>query len=108
MNNNLSYDEIINRIAIFRNKRNLSARELSLRMGFSPTYFYKVENKSIILNVPTLLLALETLEVSTFEFFYQDIETFDKDTKMLDLYRSLEKDNKERIVDLMKNLKWKR
>ena len=74
-------------------------------MGFSPTYFYKVENKSIILNVPTLLLALETLEVSTFEFFYQDIETFDKDTKMLDLYRSLEKDNKERIVDLMKNLK---
>ena len=76
-------------------------------MGFSPTYFYKVENKSIILNVPTLLLALETLQVSTFEFFYQDIETFDKDTKMLDLYRSLEKDNKERIVDLMKNLKWK-
>lgn len=105
MENNLTYKEIITRIAIFRNKRNLSARELALRMGHSETYFYKVENGSIILNLPTFLEALEVLEISTYEFFYANIDNYTKDNELLTQFNNLNPDNKERIIDLMRNLK---
>lgn len=68
MENNLTYKEIVNRLSYFRVRKNLSARELALRMGHSETYFYKVENGSIVLNLPTFLSVLEVLEVSTAVF----------------------------------------
>lgn len=105
MDNNLTYKEIITRIAIFRNKKDMSARELALRIGHSETYFYKVENGSIILNLPTFLETLEALEITTEEFFYSKIDMYEKDKEMLNKIQQLSDDNKNRITDLMDNLK---
>ena len=105
MENNLTYKEIVNRLSYFRVKKNMSARELALRMGHSETYFYKVENGSIILNLPTFLSILEVLEVSTAEFFYPTPETFEIDAKTLGEFNKLSDSNRARILDLMDNLK---
>ena len=105
MENNLTYKEIITRIAIFRNKKDMSARELALRIGHSETYFYKVENGSIILNLPTFLETLEALEITTEEFFYGKIDAYEEDKNMLNKMQQLSDDNKNRITDLMDNLK---
>lgn len=105
MENNLTYKEIITRLAIFRNKKNLSARELGLRMGHSETYFYKVENESIILNLPSFLEALDVLEVSTSEFFYEDLTNYETNKEVIKLFNDLSANNQSTIIELMKNLK---
>ena len=45
--NKLTYDDVINRIGFFRNKANLSARETSLRLGYSEQFVKRIENKSL-------------------------------------------------------------
>lgn len=47
--------EILRRIGYVRNKANLSARELSLRMGMSPQYVAQLESGRIVLTVEKLL-----------------------------------------------------
>ena len=105
MNYNLSYEEIINRIGYFRNLKRMSARELGMQLGHSETYFYKVENGSIILNLPTFLEVLSILEVTTEEFFAIDIEDYKKDKEILDNFKKLNPDIKDKLLDLIKNIK---
>ena len=52
--NKLTYDDVINRIGFFRNKANLSARETSLRLGYSEQFVKRIENKSVELKELTL------------------------------------------------------
>ena len=59
--NKLTYDDVINRIGFFRNKANLSARETSLRLGYSEQFVKRIENKSVELKVSTLLAFLTLL-----------------------------------------------
>ncbi|MBQ8792106.1 MAG: helix-turn-helix transcriptional regulator, partial [Clostridia bacterium] len=54
--------DIITRIGYIRNKANLSARELSERIGMSPQYISQLENGRITLSVEKLLSILEACE----------------------------------------------
>lgn len=101
----MDYKQIIERLSMIRTRKNLSSRELGLMLGNSDTYFYKVEDGSIILNVPKLLEILEALEMSTEEFFYEDFDIYQKDKEILALVSSLSQENKETIIDLAKKLK---
>ena len=47
MPNKIDYNEIIRRIGFFRTKANLSARETSLRLGYSEQFIKRIENKSV-------------------------------------------------------------
>lgn len=69
----MNYNEIIERLSLVRTRKNLSAREFGRMLGNSDTYFYKVEDGSIIINLPKFLEMLETLEIDTEEFFYNDL-----------------------------------
>ena len=69
----MNYNEIIERLSLIRTRKNLSAREFGRMLGNSDTYFYKVEDGSIIINLPKFLEMLETLEIDTEEFFYNDL-----------------------------------
>lgn len=64
--------DIINRLGIVRNKANLSARELSLRIGMSPQYISQIENRRITLSVEKLLDILEVCDCSLEKFFSDD------------------------------------
>ena len=54
--------EILNRIGFVRNTKNLSAREVSLRIGMSPQYVAQLESGRIVLTVEKLLQILEGCE----------------------------------------------
>ncbi len=58
----------------------------------SDTYFYKVESGSIIINLPKLIDILNALEVSTEEFFYNDIENYKNDKETIELKKHLSKE----------------
>ncbi len=101
----MKMDDLTNRIGFFRNKLNLSARELSLRVGKSDTYINKVESKDFVISLPMLLNIVEALEISCAEFFSDNYTNYKQDKEILDLLKALPKDRKNSFLDLMKNMK---
>ncbi len=101
----IDYDEVINRIGYFRNKANLSMRDLSGRLGMNPQFMKTIESKQIELKVKTLLDFCDIVDISIQDFFYLGKEYNKDDKYMLDLFNSLSSDNKRTIVDLIKKLK---
>lgn len=82
--------DIINRIGYFRNKANLSARELSRRLGNDESYITRLENKHFNITITKLLDILSECNVNTEEFFsenyssYKEINLLNEKIKMLD------------------------
>ena len=101
----MNIDILVSRIGYFRNKANLSARELSLRIGKSGTYINKMECKDFTLSVPVLFDIIEALNVSCAEFFSDNYSNYQQDKEILDLLKTLPKDRKASFVDLMRNSK---
>ncbi len=101
----MEYKQIVERLSLIRTRRNLSARELGRLLGNSDTYFYKVEDGSIVLNVPKLLEILDLLENSAEEFFYQDLDRYKKDQEILEITKSLTNDELDALIVLLKRKK---
>lgn len=101
----MNMDELLQRIGYFRNKRNLSARELSLRIGKSDTYINQIESKNFKISLPVLFDILEVLEVPFAEFFSDNYVNYNQDKEILDLLGHLPEDRKKSFIDLMKNTK---
>lgn len=105
MKKKIDYDEIIYRIGYFRTKANLSARETSLRLGYSEQFMKRIENKSVELKVSTLLEFLDIVDITPQDFFYLGDNYNKEDKNVLELYNNLSADGKQTILDLMKKLK---
>lgn len=103
---NKNYDEVLNRMGYFMNKANLSARQTSLRLGFSEQFMKRIFNKSVELKVSTLLEFFDLVEITPQDFFYLGTNFNKEDKIMLDMFNSLSTDNKNTIIDLIKKLKW--
>ena len=101
----MSLDDLIFRIGYFRNKRNLSARELSLRIGKSGTYINQIESKNFTLSLPVLFDIIEVLEISFAEFFSDNYQNYQQDKEILDILNYLSAERKKSFIDLMKNTK---
>ena len=101
----IDYNDIIQRIGYFRTRANLSARETSLRLGYSEQFMKRIENKSVELKVKTLLDFCDIIEITPQDFFYLGDHYNKEDKNVLDLYNRLSSDNKQIILDLMKKLK---
>ncbi len=101
----IDYDEVINRFGYFRNKANLSARELSGRLGFNPQFVSTIESKKIELKVSTLLKFCEVVDITLQDFFYLGKDYNKEDKNLIELFSSLSTENKNTIIDLMKKLK---
>lgn len=97
--------EIINRIGYFRNKLNLSARELSLRIDKNEVYINHLESNKFNLKVSVLLDVIEALEISCDEFFSENYTNYRQDKEISDLLKKLPTERKDAFLDLMKNTK---
>ena len=95
--------EILARIGYVRNKANLSAREVSLRIGMSPQYVAQLESGRIVLTVEKLLQILDVCEFSIERFFSPNIADYNVDTQLKDLIESLPTDKKKNIIEFIKN-----
>ena len=105
MNNKITYNDIINRIGFFRNKANLSARETSLRLGYSEQFIKRIENKSVELKVKTLLDFCDIVDITPQDFFYLGDSYNKEDKNILELFNNLSLENRQMIIELMKRLK---
>ncbi len=95
--------EILSRIGYVRNKANLSAREVSLRIGMSPQYVAQLESGRIVLTVEKLLQILEVCEFPIERFFSSNIADYNIDNELKLLIESLPPDKKKNIIEFIKN-----
>ena len=56
-------------VAKIRIAKNISAYELSLRLGKDPSYIHKLENGKINVSLKTIIAISEELDVSIHDFF---------------------------------------
>ena len=94
--------EVLSRIGYVRNKANLSAREVSLRIGMSPQYVAQLESGRIVLTVEKLLQILEVCEFPIDRFFSSNIADYDIDNELKILIESLQPDKKKNIIEFIK------
>ncbi len=94
--------EVLSRIGYVRNKANLSAREVSLRMGMSPQYVAQLERGRIVLTVEKLLQILEICEFPIERFFSSNIVDYNVDNELKLLIESLPLDKKKNIIEFIK------
>ena len=100
----MTIKEIVERINYFRNLQNLSARELSLRIGKHSGYINKLESKDFNLPVEVLLQIIDELNISVDDFFGLG-NKYNKETKQLiDKFNKLNNNNKQTILDLVDKL----
>lgn len=94
--------EILTRIGYVRDKANLSAREVSQRMGMSPQYVAQLESGRIVLTVEKLLQILEICEFPIERFFSSNIADYNVDNELKSLIESLPTDKKKNIIEFIK------
>lgn len=101
----MTLKDIALRISYFRYQKQLSARELSLRIGKSPTYINQIEGGHFTLSLPTLLEIIEVLEISCEDFFADNYATSKQDKEIIEILKKLPAERKATFIDLMKNTK---
>lgn len=100
--NQVGLKDLVYRLGYFRNKRNLSAREVSLRLGYTESWYYRVEAGDINLSTATLYALMELLEITPEELFYYDVTKFEEDKEMLSLIKTMSKDEKDALCQVIK------
>lgn len=95
--------EILSRVGYVRNQANLSARELSGRMGMSPQYVAQIESGRIVLTVEKLLQILEICNFSIERFFSKDIINYNINKELENTIESLPTNKKKNLLDFLVN-----
>lgn len=94
--------EVLARIGYVRNTANLSAREVSLRMGMSPQYVAQLESGRIVLTVEKLFQILEICQFPIERFFSSNIAEYSINNELKSLIESLPLDKKQHIIEFIK------
>lgn len=94
--------EVLTRIGYVRNTKNLSAREVSLRIGMSPQYVAQLESGRIVLTVEKLLQILEVCEFPIERFFSSNIADYKVDEELKALIENLPSNKKKNIIEFIK------
>jgi len=97
--------DIINRISYLRTRANLSARELSLRIGKNEAYINRLEyRKNFEPSITVLLDIISACGSTVDEFFYYDLTQYASDTQVIALLQNCKNDNKKQaIIELLKS-----
>ena len=94
--------EIIERISIIRTKANLSARELSLRIGKNESYINRLEyRKNFAPSIAVISQIAEACGSSLEEMFYYDIDQYSKDKIIISSLKTCNDKKKNAIIDLL-------
>ena len=63
-------DFFAERIALLRNKKNVSAREVSLSIGQNGSYINRIENKLAFPSMQSFFYICEYIQITPKDFFY--------------------------------------
>ena len=93
-------NDLVIRIKQARERANLSARELSLRLNKNDSYINKVESKEFCPTIDMIFKIIECCNSTPEEFFYRDFLTYQEDKKLINYFNKLSKTQKQAILNL--------
>ena len=92
-------DDVIRRISVIRTRANLSARELSLRIGKSEAYINRLEcRKNFEPSISVIGEIIEACGSTPAEFFYHDLAQYKTDHEIIDLLKCCKNDTKKQAI----------
>ena len=94
--------EVLTRIGYVKISANLSAREVSLRMGMSPQYVAQLESGRIVLTVEKLLQILEICNFPIERFFSTNIAEYNENIELKNLVEALPLKKKQSLIEFIK------
>lgn len=100
-NENLTKQEILDRIGFYRTQKKLSAYELGTKLGHAKTYFYRIESGEIKLTLEAFLDILGVMGVSTHDFFCYNSPV---DKELVEIVNSLSEENKALLLAVGKQM----
>lgn len=99
----LTLADLAERVAYFRNREQISARELSLLIGKHESYINKLENTDFNFSARTLLEIINTLNVPIEEFFAPDFKTYREDTELQTIIKNLSLAQRVCLIEFLKS-----
>ena len=100
----MNMEFVRNRIAFLRTAKNISARELSLRLGQSVGYINHIEIGTSNPSVEMLFYICEELGITMSDFFDEDNQHPLLVDEIIRLSKKLDKSSLESVISVMKNL----
>lgn len=97
-------DFIKDRLAKLRQDKDISARELSLQLGQSPSYINAIENGNSLPSMSMFLYICEYLKITPKEFFDVDSEYPKLINDIVKECNKLDKCSLESILTIVKNM----
>ena len=92
------------RLAVLREKKGVSAREMSLAMGQNPGYINNIESGKSLPSLPGLFYICEYLGISVHEFFEFETKDPSKVDSIVNDLKKLDSQQLESIAVLVKGL----
>lgn len=97
--------ELIFKIGTIRQKANLSARALSLKIDMTESYINRLETqKNFLPSMEVFFRILEGCGTTPEKFFYHSPETFDEDMQILQIFKKMTPEQKQAFISLFKNI----
>lgn len=96
---NLSLQDILNRINYYAKQNKLSGYKISLQLGHSKAYYSRLQKQKVNLSMETFLEVLEILGLKTSQFFTPLID--EESLKLLEKINSLSPDKRKTIENLI-------
>lgn len=100
----MNMEFVRNRIAFLRTAKNISARELSLRLGQSVGYINHIEIGTSNPSIEMLFYICEELGITMSDFFDEDNQHPLLVDEIIRLSKKLDKSSLESVISVMKNL----
>jgi len=92
------------RLAQLRDKKNVSAREMSLAIGKNPGYINNIESGKSLPSLPGIFYICDYLGISVSEFFDLNTKNPTKLDELIDDLKKLDDAQLENIANLVKGL----
>lgn len=93
------------RLAQLREHKGVSARDMSLSLGYSENYINNIENKLSFPSMTVFFYICEYLGISPKEFFDTDSKSPVKEKELLDAVKGLSPEQLDTLITLAKGLK---
>lgn len=107
--NCMNKKDFIFKLGTIRREKNLSARQLSLKIGMNEGYINRLEcGGEFYPSMETFFDILEACGYTAEKFFYHDPSLFDSDMELLKNFKCLSEEKKQALLTLLKNRnEWK-
>ena len=96
--------QFVERLAKLRIQKGVSARDMSLSLGQSESYFNKIENNAALPSMSVFFYICDYLEITPEQFFAMDVEAPETMKKITENLKHLSKEQLEHVNTIIEDI----